>query len=727
MMKKIFSTNFHIILFLLLLCPLTKTISAASINKNKIEYIKGGSGCRSSFAIFVDAKSFAECRNEIMEYKTTLDKEGLSTIIISSNFASPESIKKEIAKLASSKIPLEGMTFVGDIPIVRIRKGQHMTTAFKMNEKKFPMTESSVTSDRFYDTPSLKFSYIGKDSINERFFYYNLLGESAQILRPEYYSSRILVPEKLVQDSGKSKYEWLKIFFKKAVNAHRNRDSLNHIIYFSGHGYNSDCLTAWIDQPVAFRTSFPDAFKTSSGNKFLNFRQNPEMKFILFNEMQRKETDVFLFYEHGAPDTQYINGDYPSYSLQTSIEQLKRTLRNTYRKTPENKKNAFVNEVCSHFGLSPKMFEKEQLDKFKTRDSADNANKDIHLEDLQKLKMGSKVTIFNACYNGSFHQPGYVAGYHIFNDGNTIVAQGNTVNVLQDKWAEELIGMLSLGARIGFWQKEVVTLESHLIGDPTYKFYLSKEGKKAINTSDTIKFDDLNYLLINKKNDTVFWKKFLVNTHNTNKASTYAPIMRAIAIKQLLKNNGNHSDLFFNIFNNDTNMVVRMEAFRALMYYSDTTLYKVIAKALFDNYEMLRRDAANIAGKIGNPALSPLLKKVIDDGIESQRVMYAAKQSLDCLKEQKFDINSPNVIDKIRLSRNYPSNSLINNYLKSIADENVNTELRIAICEALGWYNYSWRRNEIIKNLQNVLQTASSDINPDLKDELIKTVNRLKR
>ncbi|MBO8428325.1 MAG: hypothetical protein IAC68_00115 [Bacteroidetes bacterium] len=70
---------------------------------------------------------------------------------------------------------------------------------------------------------------------------------------------------------------------------------------------------------------------------------------------------------------------------------------------------------------------------------------------MAKLEPSPRVTIFNACYNGSFHEPGYVAGYHIFNDGRTVVTQGNTVNVLQDKWAEQLIGLLYMGARIGFW------------------------------------------------------------------------------------------------------------------------------------------------------------------------------------------------------------------------------------------------------------------------------------
>ena len=93
------------------------------------------------------------------------------------------------------------------------------------------------------------------------------------------------------------------------------------------------------------------------------------------------------------------------------------------------------------------------------------------LADLKKLRPGARVVMFNACYNGSFHEEGYVAGSYLFVPGSlTVTAQGNTVNVLQDKVADQLIGYMGMGIRLGFWQKEVVTLESHMLGDPTFHF-----------------------------------------------------------------------------------------------------------------------------------------------------------------------------------------------------------------------------------------------------------------
>ena len=131
----------------------------------------------------------------------------------------------------------------------------------------------------------------------------------------------------------------------------------------------------------------------------------------------------------------------------------------------------------------------------RVNDSLARANINIVLEDIQKLKTGARLTIFNACYNGSFHEKGYVAGYHIFNDGRNVVAQGNTVNVLQDKWADQLIGYLALGIRAGFWQKEVCYLESHMIGDPTFRF-TAPNGVDAAEISRALAFH--SYILDGK-------------------------------------------------------------------------------------------------------------------------------------------------------------------------------------------------------------------------------------
>ena len=73
--------------------------------------------------------------------------------------------------------------------------------------------------------------------------------------------------------------------------------------------------------------------------------------------------------------------------------------------------------------------------KFWEADSLHYADERIVTEDLMKrnLSTNPKMIMFDACYNGSFHENDYIAGQYIFNDGQTLVAQGNTRNVLQDR------------------------------------------------------------------------------------------------------------------------------------------------------------------------------------------------------------------------------------------------------------------------------------------------------
>ena len=754
-MKRYFKNILHLSLITLL--GLFAAFPASAAKSWQVdELIKCNAKLPSAFAIFIDSEAFAECREQVMEYRNVLESEGLATYIVSANWETPEQVRDEIAKLAAKKPVLEGMVFIGDIPIARIRKGQHLTTAFKMNESTFPMVESSVTSDRFYDTPAMKFEYIGQDSTNARYFYYNLLSSGAQVIVPAYYSGRIMVPRQLVQESGKSEYELLGNYLEKVVAAHKEeQNTLDRFIHFAGHGYNSDCLTAWRQQAIAFRDYFPDAFKSSEGNKFYNFRQDPVMKYTLFTQLQRPGTDLFMFYEHGAPDTQYINGDYPAVNTGDCIEQLKYTVRRGYARVKAENRADYIKDVTAHFGLNPDEFTEEQIIKYKAQDSTFAADKDILLPDLAKLKTAPRVTIFNACYNGSFHEAGYVAGYHIFNDGNTVVTQGNTVNVLQDKWAEQLISLLYMGARAGFWQNEVVTLESHLVGDPTFRFATpaALEGK----SSSGFDYSDINNILLTKGAPAMGASPAFRNSgENAAGLKEYwsgiledeNPALRALALKQLQKlyMYGNvafdFSDLAYGVYENDPSMTVRLQALYALSICADENFLQAIKEGFGDPYEMIRRQSAHFAGKVGDESLVEYLCNALEDSPEVQRVNYAAGSALACFKvdsalikeygdkvylreSELLDINSKRAVSDMRSMRNYPSHWQVDNLLSIMKDSNVDLEKRLVLCEALGWCNYSVNREKIASALEAQLSSEVS-MPDELREEMMKTIKRLR-
>lgn len=150
-----------------------------------------------------------------------------------------EDVKKVIVKLYK-KDKLEGVVFVGDIPIPMLRKAQHMTSAFKMDEKNNDWRDSSVPSDRFYDDFDLQFDFLKQDSVENNFFYYNLAIKSPQQIRCDIYSARV----KAV-DNGEEPHAQISRYFKKVVAEHQINNKLDQFFSYTGDGSYSNSLTAW--------------------------------------------------------------------------------------------------------------------------------------------------------------------------------------------------------------------------------------------------------------------------------------------------------------------------------------------------------------------------------------------------------------------------------------------------------------------------------------------------
>ena len=718
----------------------------------KQTWIPAGKPAPSQFLIVADMAAFQAARQEIMDYKAVLEDEGLGTGILAGTWNDPDSLREEIRKVYLSEPALEGVVFVGNIPIVRVQNFQHATTAFKMNEETFPITDASVTTDRFYDDLDLKFERTGVDKENPMIFFYRLKEDSPQKIESEFYSARMLPPSGM----GADPVTLLKKYLVKVVAAHREQNPLDRFVFFNGHGYNSDCLTAWQNEQLVVREQLPEAFASSKGNGFYNFRQDPFMKFKLFSKLQEEGTDLFVFHEHGAYDTQYINGGYPAPNmLELSslisftqsgpasgkptgpLAALGISLRNSYRRYSGERAEKFKAQMMSEYGLTEEFFSPLVLDSLKRSDSLFAANVNIVLEDLPQVRMQPRISIFDACYNGSFHQPDYVAGYHVFGDGQTIVAQGNTVNVLQDKWALELLGMLREGVRVGFWHKDVQYLETHLIGDPTFRF--SREGQETLNRN-----------LAQNSAKTRIWKKKVKNPN---------PNLQAIALRQLAKNPPEgYEALLLKIFRESPVYSLRMEALKRLLETGGEQTVEAIRLGLDDPYEYIRRVAARYAGYSGDPRLiSPLVRTVLF-AHESQRVQYAAQGSLDMfnigevireierLSPEAGDViayyrnrlNSQEKslqtlsdksadpdqrINAIRSLRNYNNHQQVDQLLAVLADSGNDPKVRTVLAEALGWFNLSIRKQEIVNALKKV--ETDNSATAELRDEVTQSLIRL--
>jgi hypothetical protein len=351
--------------------------------------------------------------------------------------------------------------------------------------------------------------------------------------------------------------------------------------------------------------------------------------------------------------------------------------------------------------------------------------------------MQPRLTIFDACYNGSFHKPGYVAGYHVFGDGNTIVAQGNTVNVLQDKWSLELLGMLTEGARVGFWQKEFQYLESHLIGDPTFRF--TRKGSDRINASLACRSDDIR-----------LWKYYLKSSN---------PNLQSLAIKKLTAQAPEYcSGLLPGIFRTSSYFSVRMEALKQLLDLGGEEMVESLRIGLDDPFELIRRISARYSGFSGDSGLIKPLVSTILFASESQRVQYSAQVSLEMfdLDEVLREIESQSsgaeetaeyyrnrkksqekslgiILDRsakpeervsaIRSLRNYNNHKQVIHLLTVLKDREESPDIRIKLAEALGWFERSSVKNQIAEALEIVY---NDPVSPEgVRSEALQSLLRL--
>ncbi len=691
----------------------------ASIAAAQVKVEKCSVKSPTAFAIITDSETLSKCAEEFHAYKQVLEEEGLGTYIISADWKGPEEVKAEILALAGKKPRLEGVVFAGDIPIVKVRQGQHLTTAFKMNEEAWPMEESSVPSDRFYDDFDLRFDFICRDTVETDVFYYRLSEEGAQHLRPDIYSARMKVPAVMKGD----KYEIMRKYLRKVVDAHKQNNALDNLTFFAGHGYNSDCLTLWRQKPVVFREYFPYVFSQASHNRFLNFREDRHMKWNLLSEVARKDVDLFVFSEHGAPDTQYINESKVAGGLDEDMDYLRRSLAESYKYyAGKGHGEDFMKEaVEQEYRLSRKDFSDSAMAAYAAADSLEYAQANIFLDDIMKGRSNAKMIVFNACYNGSFHnREGYVAGCHVFGDGECIVAQGNTVNVLQDKWEDKLMGYLSIGERVGMWQKEVAYLESHLIGDPTFRF--TPHDKAEAKLRDKLHND----LVFNELKPSV-WEKY---TYSDNSLLRCAGITHLgyIDAKAAHKR---AAEMF-----GDPSWTVRIHAFNTLATDPDVDFATYVRIGLEDIYEVVARNSVRMAAALGDTTLIPDVKAFKKDHPEMVRASgHAADDAIALLSgtghysksiEGAADKEKPvkKRVNDIRTFRNGRSISAVDPLLHIVGDASDDLYVRTVACETLGWYEQSVRRGEIIESLSDMLVNGT-DIPLQIQAEIKKTIKRL--
>ncbi len=725
---------------------ITAIIFTTQLFAKGVEIIKPLSKQANTFAIIIDNVTYDKAGEQVRAYRDALEADGLATYIVSAAWENPEQIRSQIKKLYSKAKNLEGIVLVGDIPYVMVRNAQHMTTAFKMDEDEYDKGQSSVTSDRFYDDLHLEFEFLAKDTLNPLKFWYKLSENCTQTINPNFYSGRIMYPSKL----GGDKYEAIAKYLEKAVEAKKNPEMLDNLLTYAGGSYNSDCLIVWQDEKIAVNENFPFLGKSYKSLKQLNFRMEQDMKYQLFDQLQRPELDVILFNEHGSVDKQHISGDGIIEGVEDRLMLFRSDLNFQLRyNTPKEKRDEARAQMLKEYGLDEKFFDAKPEERKKKTEGElinDPDPSAITLDDLKGFKTQPRFVMFNACYNGSFHKEGYIAGYYIFNDGKTVVTQGNTVNVLQDRWTYEMLGLISHGVRIGEYNRMIATLEGHIIGDPTFHFK-EQDGCK------------LRSEIVTRAKDVEYWENLT--------ESEYADI-QSLALRKLADMNAISSFEILTHMKRSHFGTTRMECLKLLSRFRNADFIEAIKTGLYDSYELTRRNAAEFASRAGDESLLESIVDVYVKYPESQRVCFllqkalrfypeaAIKDALAKVAPTMTDINVNEVLANVektvemqqkskdktieklfdkeasvkqrisaaRTMRNDTYHGYIPQMLELVADKSQDVKVRVNVAEMMGWYDKSVLCNQMIEGINSILQDKT--LEPELRKELVQTVNRLK-
>ena len=687
---------------------------------------------KTSFAVITDSPTWQACGNEIKEYAATLSAEGLPTFIVYDRWKSPEQVKKAIQKLYK-KNNLEGVVFIGDVPVPMIRKAQHLTSAFKMDEKAYPFFESSVPSDRFYDDFDLKFDYLRQDSVNPSFFYYDLAIDSPQQINCDIYSARI----RGVGDD-EDHHSQISRYLKKAVAQHKEANKLDQFFSYTGEGSYSNSLTAWSSEAYNLRQQMPGTFDSPSAPgraRFMRYNFADYPKEDIMKMMRRDDLDLSIFHEHGLPERQYVSGIPASDYLNDHISLLKENLRSLARrnKTPEDLEKFAAKYKA--MGLDESWWNDYNSPEMIEADSITDLKRGIVLSDINEMAPNSRMVIFDACYNGDFREPDYIAGRYIMSPGKCVATFANSVNVLQDKQANELLGMLWLGARVGQWAQLTNILESHITGDPTFRFTSSVDG---IDGAEILRepYNEKRVLELLK--------------------SEYSDV-RSAALHRLWANGyPGLPELLVTTFRTSPAPMERYTALHLLELLNGDEYRMILAEAMDDTYEFIRRQSVTRMGQVGLDEYVPLLVKIHSDDNMSARIPFNVERSMPCYSagavEKALAGRTDEAAEKLRKSnamqksddetildknakktwrklyiqslRNTPVHVSVPEYLALIDDPEEDEEIKLVMLDALAWYTLSYQRPEIMAACERIMKQPKAS--KALKFAAERTYNRLK-
>ena len=696
--------------FLILTVALLLAATHLSAQNVSIEEPVSDNGVK--FAIVIDGKTFSNVKDQVYSYRDALSKDGLDAYIISGDWENPDQVREEIRKvyLANQK-NFEGIVLVGDIPVVMVRNAQNMTRRFKMNENQFEKGRSSVPSDRFYDDLGLEFEFISKSkhvsgADGRELFFYNLKPESRQYLAPDFYSGRIMYPAGI----GGDKYKAIGDFLARAAAAHLNPPKMRDMLLSRGalsEGEDPQARSGVVEMlrdQIPFLEEYPQRLFTLDFSK----DYDPVTDNLLMS-LKNKRFGIFYYRGHG------------------------------------------------NFGeMQP--------------GAAGKGKWKILEEDIRNLPVQMNYIILNSCFNGVLHRGKDVAGAFLFSKGNVLAVQAVSINSWQDEWMSRYMGIIYGGARVGEYHRLAPLLERNIIGDPSFHFATCYDY-------------DLKDQTVLKGGDEQYWTACLERglppqaEGSRNNSLSCVAVNRLQAIGKLSSSEIVQRSLKTISPSVSLEYIMQVYEMFGRGYSPDVSedLLKMFRFGLQSNAEFVVRHTAVIELFYSNPVLCQALIETMNTNIKLRRARCRQftgdalglmppqivdsvlansplRQNALLCSEVKKAMEAGQKLKKTELTvltdthtetarrvlhaiavKNWPYPDQIQLYLQMIANSSLNTEIRLHLADGLGYFDYSYKKNEVIDGVKKLLEDPSLEATmrnsmnrkSSLRDMLTKTLNRL--
>lgn len=720
----------------------------------------GARAQKKGFAVVVDSISYREAKTEILDYVRAIeDVQGMRVYTVIDRWGIPDSIREELKRLYAQKdAPIAGCVFMGDIPVPMIRDAQYLCSAFKMSQK-MPWRDSSVPSDRFYDDFGLQFRFLKNDS-TAPYFYYSLTSDGDQQVKPNIFSGRI----RPTDTAGSSRYEKLRAYLSKATYRKRHPERLTSMFVYTGSGSLSESKVAHIDEMGSMREHFPasanakGAFpngiqmlsNTGVTFSYMDYSDAPYIKTKLMTEMMRPDLSVGLMHHHGDYDTQYLSSYPRPQGRAEALEYLRhcyaQRIGNAYR-FGENV-DSVKHVLCERDGVPYAWLDSLDERQVNEQDSIESSRQNLTLPDFQRFgyKPNCRLVLFDACYNGSFHRDDCIANEYIFQSGSTIAGLGATVNVLQDKWPDRYLGLMSRGMMVGYMNMLNADLEMHVIGDPTFCFLPDSNDAKS-------SLPDIQA------------KSSLPGIQ----AKSSLPDIQALTIRRLADSGVLSSDSLKEIMRSSPYGIVRLEAYQAIRergYNQD--FVDALLLGANDDFELLQRFAVNDIIHCGDARLTDTYARLLTQNNTSARVAFNALDGVQFFPKQSLLKAVEHCLDSLSVYVVNPDDyrqSLINKISKYFDrwDEDIdrlcmdslshrramlqadfmriylppyqaarvaaytekvdNEELQTALLGALGWHRLGFQVEEVRASVRRM--AANRRLPQAVRSEAVRTLKRL--